>query len=200
MNALYQNVLGRRGDAAGVAFYNGALARGASRGTIHAAFADSDVSRGLLNNPNVTYAAAAEAQVTRLHDTALGRAPDPRGFNLFTSEIINGATLQQVAQAFLGSQEFAGRYGAALTDQQFVDAASQGALHRLPDAAGEALHANALASGQLSRAGLLAGLSASQERINLIAQAVGARDASGYNIDLTPQLGIIPVVSAPVTS
>ena len=38
VSALYQNVLGRAGDASGVAFYNGALARGASRGTILAAF------------------------------------------------------------------------------------------------------------------------------------------------------------------
>jgi len=196
---LYQNVLGRAGDASGVAFYTGALARGASRGTILAVFADSDEARGLLNgNPNVTYAATAEAQVAQLYDTALGRSADPAGFDQFTAGIINGASLQQTALSFLASPEFSNRYGAAPTNQQLVDGLYQNTLHRAPDAAGEALYGNALASGQLSRAGLLAAFSDSPEHINIMAQAAGARDANGFNIDITPQLGIIPVISVPV--
>ncbi len=199
VNALYQNVLGRAGDASGVAFYTGALARGASRGTILAVFADSDEARGLLNgNPNVTYAATAEAQVAQLYDTALGRSADPAGFDQFTAGIINGASLQQTALSFLASPEFSNRYGAAPTNQQLVDGLYQNTLHRAPDAAGEALYGNALASGQLSRAGLLAAFSDSPEHINIMAQAAGARDANGFNIDITPQLGIIPVISVPV--
>ena len=195
VNALYQNVLGRAGDTSGVAFYNGALARGASRGTILAAFADSDEERGRLNgNPNVTYAATAEEQVARLYDAAFGRDADPTGFPQYTQAIINGASLQTVALSFLSSPEFASRYGANPSDQALVDALYQNALKRAPDAAGEALYVQALASGQVSRAGLLASFSDSPEHVNLVAQRAAARDAGGLYLDVTPHLGIIPVI------
>ncbi len=195
VRTLYQNVLGRAGDAAGAALFTGALASGASRGAVLASFADSDEERGRLNaNPNVTYAAAAEAQVARLYDTAFGRPADPTGFPRYVRAIINGATLQQVALSFLGSGEFAARYGAAPSDQQLVDGFYQNTLHRAPDVAGEAFYVRALASGQYSRADLLASFSDSQEHINLVAQAAGARDAAGYSLDLVPHLGIIPVI------
>lgn len=195
VNALYQNVLGRAGDASGVAFYNGALARGASRGAILAAFADSDEERGRLNsNPNITYAATAEEQVARLYDAAFGRDADPTGFPQFTQAIINGASLQTVALSFLSSPEFASRYGANPSDQALVDALYQNTLQRAPDAAGETLYVQALASGQFTRADLLASFSDSPEHVNLIAQRVAARDASGLYLDVTPHLGTIPVI------
>ena len=200
VNALYRNVLGRAGDASGVAFYNGALARGASRGTVLAAFADSDEERGRLNgNPNVAYAASAEAQVARIYDTALGRDADPAGFDSFTRAVINGATLRQVAVSFLASPEFADRYGAAPSNQALVDGLYRNTLQRAPDAAGEALYVRALAAG-LSRADLLVSFSESQEHINLVAQRTAARDAAGFNLDLSPHLGIIPVISGPAAT
>ena len=200
VNALYQNVLGRAGDAPGVAFYNGALARGASRGTILAAFADSDEERGRLNgNPNVVYAASAEAQVARMYDTAFGRDADPAGFSTYTQAVVNGTTLQQVALSFLASPEFANRYGASPSDQALVDGLYRNTLQRAPDAAGEALYVRALGAG-LSRADLLVSFSDSQEHINLLAQRTAARDAAGFNLDLSPHLGIIPVISRPVTT
>ncbi len=200
VSALYQNVLGRAGDASGVAFYNGALARGASRGVILAAFADSDEERGRLNgNPNVTYAATAEAQVARLYDTAFGRDADPTGFSAYTPAVINGVTLQQVALSFLASPEFANRYGASPADQTLVDGLYRNTLQRAPDAAGEALYVRALAAG-LSRADLLASFSESREHISLVAQRTAARDAAGFNLDLSPHLGIIPVISGPVAA
>lgn len=198
VNALYQNVLGRAGDAAGVALYNGALARGASRGAILAAFADSDEERGRLNsNPNVAYAASAEAQVARIYDTAFGRDADPAGFSTFTPAVINGTTLRQVALSFLAAPEFANRYGAFPSNQALVDGLYRNTLQRAPDAAGEALYVRALAAG-LSRADLLVSFSESQEHINLLAQRTAARDAAGFNLDLSPHLGIIPVISGPV--
>jgi len=201
VNALYQNVLGRAGDASGVAFYNGALARGASRGTILAAFADSDEERARLNsNPNVSYAAAAEAQVARMYDAAFGRDADPTGFDTFTQAVINGTSLQTVALSFLGSAEFINRYGAAPSDAALVDTLYVNTLRRSADPAGEALFVRALESGGLSRADLLVAFSESQEHINLVAQRAGARDASGFNLDLLPHLGVIPVISAPIAA
>jgi Domain of unknown function (DUF4214) len=67
VNALYQNVLGRPGDAAGVQNFVNVLNAGNSRSALLAGFADSDEARGDLNsNPNVTYAATVEAQVARV--------------------------------------------------------------------------------------------------------------------------------------
>ncbi len=200
VNTLYQNVLGRAGDAAGAAFFQGALGRGASRGAVLAALADSDEERGRLNgNPNVAYAATAEAQVARLYDAALGRDADPTGFPQYVRAVINGDTLQQVALSFLGSAEFVNRYGAAPADQQFVDALYANTLHRAPDTAGEALCVRTLGAG-LSRADLLVSFSDSQEHINRVAQNAGTRDAAGFNTDLLPHLGIIPVISGQVAT
>jgi len=81
-----------------------------------------------------------------------------------------------------------------------VDALYQNALHRAPDAAGEAQYVRALASGQFSRADLLVAISDSQEHIDLVAQRAGARDAGGFNLDLSPHLGTIPVIRGPVTA
>lgn len=199
VNALYQNVLGRPGDAAGVQNFVNVLSAGNSRSVLLAGFADSDEARGDLNsNPNVTYAATAEAQVARVYDTAFGRDADPTGFNQFTQAVINGTSLQQVALSFLASPEFANRYGASPSDQALVEGLYQNTLHRAPDAAGETLFVQALAS-DLSRADLLVSFSNSQEHINLVAQRAGARDASGFNLDLQPHLGIIPVLSAQAT-
>ena len=187
VNALYRNVLGRAGDASGVTFYQGALGRGASRGAILAAFADSDEERGRLNsNPNITYAATAEEQVARLYGAAFGRDADPTGFPQYTQAIINGATLQTVALSFLSSPEFTNRYGANASDQALVDALYQDTLKRAPDAAGEAQYVQALASGQFSRADLLASFSDSTEHVNLIAQRAATRDASGLYLDVIP--------------
>jgi len=105
-----------------------------------------------------------------------------------------------VALSFLGSAEFASRYSAAPSDQALVDALYQNALQRAPDAAGEAQYVRALASGQFSRADLVVAFSDSNEHINLVAQRAGARDAMGFNVDLVPHLGVIPVISGAVMS
>ena len=160
-----------------------------SRGSILANIADGDEARGRLSaNPNVTYAATAEAQVARLYDAAFGRDADPTGFSAFVSAVINGTSLQQVALSFLRSAEFASRYGAAASDTTLVDTLYANTLHRPADPAGEALYVQALGSGGLSHAALLVAFSASQEHINLVAQRAGARDAAGNNIDLLPHL------------
>jgi len=206
VRTVYQNALGRQPDAAQVASYLTPTLAGVrrfipTRGSILAAITDSDEARGRLSaNANVTYAATAEAQVARLYDAAFGRDADPAGFNTFVPAIINNTSLQQVALSFLNSAEFASRYGAAAPDAALVDALYANALHRPADAAGEALYVQALGSGRLSRAALLVAFSESQEHVSLVAQRAGTRDAAGFNLDLSPHLGIIPVISGPVAA
>jgi len=196
---LYLNTAGHAPSAADLRFFLPLLQGGYSRGTTLVAFSDGDEARGYLSaNPNLTYAGTAEAQVARMYDAAFGRDADPTGFNTFVPAVINNTSLQQVALSFLGSAEFANRYGATASDTTLVDALYANTLHRPADVPGEALYVRALGSGQLSRADLLVAFSESQEHINLVAQRAGARDAAGFNLDLLPHLGIIPVISAPI--
>jgi len=199
--ALYQNAFGRAPSAAEAQFVDTALQSGAGEGSLAAAFADSDEARGrLAASPNVAYAGTAEEQVARLYDTVFGRAPDPAGFDDFTQAIISGETLGQAAKTFMASQEFTNLYGSAPSNAMLVTELYQNTLHRAPDAAGLALYVNALNSGQLGRADLLVSFSESAEHVNLLAQTVGARNAAGYNLDINPPLGLIPVISGPTSS
>ena len=201
VNALYQNVLGRAGDAAGVALFNSALTRGVSRGTVLAGVADSEEERGRLNsNPNIAYASTAEAELARLYDAAFARDVDAGGFNAYTPAIINGTSLRAVAMSFMTSAEFTNRYGIAPTDKTLVDAYYENTLHRAPDTAGEAQYLQALSSGGFSRADLLVAFADSPEHVNALAQRTAARDATGFNLDLSPHLGLIPMISEPITT
>ena len=195
---LYENALGRAPSGVESQFVQSALAAGANRGALVAAFADSDEARGHLNgDPNITYAGTGEAQIARLYDAAFGRDADPAGFASFTHALITGETLGQVAATFIASQEFANRYGAAPSDQALVDGLYTTALHRAPNAAEEGFYLQLLGARQISRADLLVSISESTEHVNLIAAQASARDAAGYNLDIGAHLGIIPMISAP---
>jgi len=211
IRTIYQNTYGRQPDDATVAtavkslapFFDYASRKFITplRGGVLFSFTNTDEARGRLSaNANVTYAATAEAQAARLYDTAFGRDADPAGFNQLTKGIINGLSLQQAAIGFLGSAEFAGRYGAAPSDTALVEALYRNTLRRAPDAAGEAQYLRALASGSFSRADLLATFSDSTEHINLVSQRASQQyDANlltGSSSDIRPHLGIIPVIGA----
>jgi len=203
IRTVFQNVYGRPPTDADLSSGLRSLQPGRSgftRGGLLSVYTQSDEARGRLSaNANVTYSGTAEAQVARLYDTAFGRDADPGGFTLYTKALINGTTLQQAAQSFLGSAEFANRYGAAPSDAALVNGLYQSTLGRAPDAAAEALYIQALAAG-LSRTDLVVGFSESLEHINLVAQRAAARNVAGYSVDLSPHLGIIPVISVQVTT
>lgn len=191
--SLYQLALHRPGETAGVQGWTGALANGASRVEVLQAFADSTENRVNLNvAANFYYNETAEAEVERMYDAVFSRAPDPVGFANWTGVLLNGATLQQVAMAFMtASTEFAGRYGAAPDGKALVDALYQNTLHRAADAPGEAAYLDALANG-LSRADLLVAFSESQEHQRNV---VAADTAGFYRLDdPSAHLGSIPVL------
>lgn len=196
VRTVFQNVYGRAPSVADLDVGLQALRFGnvgTSRGTLLAAYAQSDEARGRLSaNANITYSGTAEAQVARAYDTAFGRDADPGGFVAYTRALIAGTTLQQVALSFLGSDEFANRYGAAPSDAALVTGLYQNTLGRAPEAAGQALYVRALAAG-LARVDLVVAFSESQEHIGLVAARATARDAAGLYADTAPHLGIIPV-------
>ena len=120
------------------------------------------------------------AQMLRLYQAALGRAPDQPGLHQWISNLQAGVPLTALATAFLGSPEFAARFGAGLGTAGFVTALYQNALGRAPDAAGLASWTSQIDGGQMTRAQVLVGFSESAEnRANTAGQvAAGIWDVS----------------------
>ena len=110
---------------------------------------------------------SSAAQVSRLYDAALGRGADQIGLNYWIDRIDGGAGLLDLANGFLASAEFAGRYGNP-SNQDYVELLYQNVLGRSADAAGAAFWTAALAAGT-SRAQALVSFSESAE--NRAAQA-----------------------------
>ncbi len=79
------------------------------------------------------------AQVFRLYQAALGRAPDQAGLNFWIDRLEHGGRLAELGQGFLGSSEFQARMGTASDDGSYVDKLYQNVLGRGGDAAGKSV-------------------------------------------------------------
>lgn len=123
----------------------------------------------------VTDADSAGAQVMRLYDTILDRAPDAVGLEFYVDRIEDrGVSLAAVANEIAGSAEFQAVTG-GLDNGQFVDYVYRQALGRAADASGKTFYTKLLDSG-LSRGVFVADLSESAEHRSLTAEMV----AKGY--------------------
>ena len=114
--------------------------------------------------------ASVPAQVYRLYDTALGRAPDLSGLDNWSEARESGTSLLSVVTGFTNSAEFQQRYGAP-DNASFVELLYNNALNRASDAAGKQSWLSFLDSGH-SRAEVVIGFSESQEHIDSTAAAV----------------------------
>jgi len=115
----------------------------------------------------------AIAQVARLFNAALGREPDQAGLNFWASAIKGGASLTTLADGFIGSPEFAQRYGVNLSNEAFVTAVYKNTLGREPDAGGLGFWVSALNAGS-SRGQVLRDFSESTENVQKTASLVAA--------------------------
>ncbi len=116
---------------------------------------------------------SAAAQVTRLYQAALGRAPDPLGLAGWVSQLASGMPLSQIASDFLSSPEFQARFPGAQQDAtSFVTQLYANVLGRAPDAAGEAAWVGQLDSGALTEGQVVTGFSESAENQAGTAQIV----------------------------
>ncbi len=140
VDSLYQNVLGRAGEAGGRAFWTGALGGGASRADVLVGFSESAENKAgtaALVQGGIWDRSEAAAEVARLYDAVLGRLPDAPGLVFWKDALEGGrATLDQVADDFARSQEFRDTYGAATTNRGFADALYRNALDRAPEQSG----------------------------------------------------------------
>ena len=165
---LYNNVLGRTSDPAGLQGWLDAMDAGTSR---------ADVVLGFSNSPefifNTEYPALGYfsdlnegnlGAVFRAYGAVLDRSPDEAGFRGWVDNLDSGAlTLQQVIDGFTGSQEFQSLYG-SLNDTEFVTLLYNNVLNRSPDSAGLQGWLDAM-DGGLTRAQVVLGFSQSAEYI-----------------------------------
>ena len=96
VQSLYENVLGRAGDPAGINSWTQALEAGTSRGAVVASFISSPESD--------------QRAIDADYNDFLGRAGDTAGVNYWMAQVENGSkTLAEVAAQFAGSPEYATR-------------------------------------------------------------------------------------------
>jgi hypothetical protein len=99
---LYQNILGRPGEADGVAFWTGELASGRiTRGVLLAQFASSN-----------EYVAGTQSDVAVVmtYVALLARAPEQSGFDFWVAEVDRGRSIRDLIGAFLAASEYRGRF------------------------------------------------------------------------------------------
>ncbi len=147
---LYNALMGRAPDAAGMAHWVDLLNKGVSRVGVFQGFAESAEFTRICNSygivrgnvdPKVLENRDKNRGVTmfvaRLYTKALGRNYDVGGLNNWCGKILSSsnkkATAIQVAKSFLTSQEFKNR---KLSNSAFVDVLYQTFLDRAADAAG----------------------------------------------------------------
>ena len=178
VDLLYRNVLGRAGEAEGMAHWTGALDAGAiTRAGVVLGFSESaelvESTAGLFSggvwvpaagrfSDGVWAADPVAVDVMRYYETVLDRLPDAGGLLYWIDVREHGLTLPQMADAFTGSAEFGARYG-ALSNEGFVEQLYLNSLDRPGEGEGLAHWIGALDAGALSRAEVVAGFAFSLE-------------------------------------
>jgi len=111
------------------------------------------------------------AQLYRLYQAAVDRAPDAVGLGYWIDRVERGASLQEVARSFMAGAEFGALYGSAPSDEAFITALYDNVLERAPDDAGLAWWRAAFADG-LTREEALVQFSESPENAEQVAALI----------------------------
>ena len=122
----------------------------------------------------VTGMETQDAQAFRIYNAAFARFPDSSGLRYWINEYKSGiSNYRTIAQSFINSNEFALRYGANNSNEEFINNMYKNVLGRLPDASGLAYWVGNLNSGADSRVNVLGGFSESAENKILFSQGTG---------------------------
>lgn len=113
---------------------------------------------------------AGPASVYRLYQAALGREPDAGGLGYWVGRNDEGASLSELAHAFLESAEFQTRFGADLDNTAFIERLYDNVLGRAAEPAGLLYWSDVLEQGA-DRADILTELTNSAENIARTAAA-----------------------------
>ena len=114
------------------------------------------------------------AQVARLYQAALGRGADQAGLNGWIDALRHGASLDQISEGFLASDEFLLRYPGAGDVTVYVTQLYANVLGRGPDPSGQSFWLGQLGTGAMNRAQVLTSFSESNENLLNTAPLVAA--------------------------
>ncbi|MEX0431663.1 DUF4214 domain-containing protein [Spiribacter insolitus] len=141
--------------------------------TLEPASMTSTVSSSVMDD-SLRYEAET-AQAYRLYEAAFNRTPDAEGLRYWADELETDMSLEDVANAFVESPEFETRYGANISDEEFVTRLYENVLDRAPDAGGKAYWLGEL-EGELDRDDVLVSFSESPENQQNLAGVVNPGD------------------------
>tara|TARA_Y100001968_G_scaffold107019_1_gene96734 strand:+ start:91 stop:1881 length:1791 start_codon:yes stop_codon:yes gene_type:complete len=113
-------------------------------------------------------------EMFRLYNAAFARFPDSDGLKYWIEQYSSGRdTKRVVSKSFLGSSEFAARYGTNISHEVFVNNLYKNVLGREADISGLLYWSNQLASGFEARHEVLLGFSESAENKLLFTDMTG---------------------------
>ncbi|PYE00710.1 hypothetical protein DNJ72_06485, partial [Prochlorococcus marinus XMU1403] len=113
-------------------------------------------------------------QMFRLYNAAFSRFPDSDGLEYWIKKNGSGEnTDRQVAESFLASNEFKGKYGENISNEQFVKTLYQNILDREADTDGYNYWVGQLNNGVEDRSELLLGFAESAENKSLFTEMTG---------------------------
>ena len=172
---LYENVLGRGPDGAGMIQWMTRLTEGTPRADVVLGFSESVEFIAATTDRATEFTRAADpaiwqGDVFRLYLATLGREPDLAGFQGWANELGNGTPFLTAVAGFVDSREFQNTYG-ALDNDAFVTLLYQNVLGRDPDADGLAEWIALMADG-MTRPEVVTGFSQSAEFIRDTAPAL----------------------------
>lgn len=130
----------------------------------------SALNRLHFDDGSLIFAApTAAASVYPLYSAIFGRTPDRGGLDFWTSEVVRTGDISEIANIFIGSDEYVQRFGAATDDTAFLNALYQNILGRPADGAGLAFWRDALERGVVDRGDVAVGFAQSQEHLIALA-------------------------------
>lgn len=168
---LYAEVLGRAPEDGATAYWASQIDGGMSRGDALFAFSESAEHRastaGTLAN-GLWVTDNDYQKVAALYDAFADRLPDLAGLNYWVGQVKGGMSIKQVADSFVGSQEFADNTN-GFSSSQLVDYIYESALNRPAEAGGRAYWAQQVDAG-LSKGDLLLNIGLSAEHFQILEQ------------------------------
>ena len=129
---VYEDLLNRPVDPAGLAFWTGLLGQGTTQYAVVSAIEESSEYQTV--------------QVQGIYTLLLHRQADPAGLGMYVAFLEAGGTVEQVAAAIAGSTEYFQTRGGG-TNNGFLSALYQDVLNRPIDASGQASLTQLLANG-----------------------------------------------------
>ena len=167
---LYENALGRAGDASGSAYWASQLDAGLSRGTLLIDFSNSfeyrEANLSTIGDKDIS-------EAYRLYQAAFDRAPDTPGLQSWVGLLDAGTSPLQVAQDITATPEFRSMFAGQSTSAE-ISMLYENVFHRAGDPSGTS-YWTAQLQGGASVAQVLLGFSDSLE--NRIATAGATHDA-----------------------